>query len=145
MGKTTLLKHMANFSIEGFPRHHRIMHVKQEVAPSEDSVLSVVLTADIERTELLRQEASLLAQMELTRNAVGNKEENLNIIQHLEGDLNELYLKMEQMGTQHAAVRVAAILTGLQFTTEMQQSSTSSLSGGWRMRVSLAAALFIEP
>ena len=33
VGKTTLLKHMASFEIEGFPRHHRVLHVKQEVQP----------------------------------------------------------------------------------------------------------------
>jgi ATP-binding cassette, subfamily F, member 3 len=41
IGKTTLLKHMANFDIEGFPRHHRVLHVKQEVKTSEDTVLQV--------------------------------------------------------------------------------------------------------
>ncbi len=37
------------------------------------------------------------------------------------------------------------ILSGLQFSPEMQNGPTSALSGGWRMRVALAAALFIEP
>jgi ATPase subunit of ABC transporter with duplicated ATPase domains len=37
------------------------------------------------------------------------------------------------------------ILSGLQFSDEMQQASTASLSGGWRMRVSLAGALLVEP
>jgi len=41
IGKTTLLKHMANFDIEGFPRHHRVLHVKQEVKSSELTVLEV--------------------------------------------------------------------------------------------------------
>lgn len=41
VGKTTLLKHMANFDIEGFPTHHRVLHVKQEVKTSEDTVLQV--------------------------------------------------------------------------------------------------------
>lgn len=41
VGKTTLLKHMANFDIEGFPRHHRILHVKQEVQSSDLPVLQV--------------------------------------------------------------------------------------------------------
>ena len=37
------------------------------------------------------------------------------------------------------------LMTGLQFSDDMQNSTTSSLSGGWRMRVALAGALFIEP
>eukprot|EP01034_Spumella_vulgaris_P037460 gene37460-46212_t len=56
IGKTTLLKHMATFDIEGFPKHHRVLHVKQEVKSSNQSVLSVVLEADIERTNLLSRE-----------------------------------------------------------------------------------------
>jgi ATP-binding cassette, subfamily F, member 3 len=42
IGKTTLLKHMASFDIEGFPTHHRVLHVKQEVKTSELSVLQVL-------------------------------------------------------------------------------------------------------
>lgn len=41
VGKTTLLRHMAAYDIEGFPRHHRVMHVRQEIKPSEKSVLQV--------------------------------------------------------------------------------------------------------
>jgi len=48
-------------------------------------------------------------------------------------------------GVHTAESRAASILSGLQFSDEMQNSTTSSLSGGWRMRVALAAALFIEP
>jgi ATPase subunit of ABC transporter with duplicated ATPase domains len=42
-------------------------------------------------------------------------------------------------------LRLSLLTAGLQFSDEMQNSSTSSLSGGWRMRVALAGALFIEP
>jgi ATP-binding cassette subfamily F protein 3 len=41
IGKTTLLRHMASFDIEGFPRHHRVLHVKQEVQASAATVLEV--------------------------------------------------------------------------------------------------------
>jgi len=41
IGKTTLLRHMASFDLEGFPRHHRVLHVKQEVQSSEKSVFEV--------------------------------------------------------------------------------------------------------
>ncbi|CAM9133659.1 unnamed protein product, partial [Choristocarpus tenellus] len=43
IGKTTLLRHMAAYNIEGFPRHHRVMHVRQEIKPSERTVLQVTL------------------------------------------------------------------------------------------------------
>lgn len=41
VGKTTLLRHMASYDIEGFPRHHRVMHVRQEIKPSEKTVIQV--------------------------------------------------------------------------------------------------------
>jgi ABC-type dipeptide/oligopeptide/nickel transport system ATPase subunit len=44
-----------------------------------------------------------------------------------------------------APARAAAILAGLSFTSEMQGRSTKKFSGGWRMRVALARALFVEP
>lgn len=42
VGKTTLLRHMAAYDIEGFPRHHRVMHVRQEIKPSDKHVLQVL-------------------------------------------------------------------------------------------------------
>ena len=64
VGKTTLLKHMAAFDIEGFPRHHRVLHVKQEVKSSDMSVLQVVLEADVERTTLIKREKVLLEKQQ---------------------------------------------------------------------------------
>lgn len=56
-----------------------------------------------------------------------------------------MYERLALIGSDSAEARAAAILSGLRFTDSMQQSSTSKLSGGWLMRVALAAALFIEP
>lgn len=52
---------------------------------------------------------------------------------------------MEAIGAASAESRVRRILAGLGFTTEMQQRPVNHFSGGWRMRVSLARALFMEP
>ena len=60
-------------------------------------------------------------------------------------EMADLSERMTQIGVQNAEARAAMILSGLQFSDEMQQASTSSLSGGWRMRVSLAGALLVEP
>ena len=59
--------------------------------------------------------------------------------------LDEVYARLSTLSADSAESRAATILSGLQFTPEMQAGPTSALSGGWRMRVSLAAALFIEP
>ncbi len=64
IGKTTLLKQMASFAIDGFPRHHRVLHVKQEVLSSLVSVLDTVLSSDVERNQLLQREAACLAAQE---------------------------------------------------------------------------------
>jgi len=139
VGKTTLLKHMATFDIEGFPKHHRVLHVKQEVQSSEKSVLEVVLEADVERRNLLDKEKELQEQQ---RTMVG---EDPAVMQQIMNELAEVYNRMQQIGVDTAESRAASILSGLRFTDEMQRASTDSLSGGWRMRVALAGALFIEP
>lgn len=118
-----------------------MLHVKQEVKASEQSVLSVVLEADIERTNLLRREKELL---ERQNNPPAGGESSAEL-QKLMDELSELHERMTMIGVASAESRAAAILSGLRFTEQMQQASTASLSGGWRMRVALAGALFIEP
>lgn len=59
--------------------------------------------------------------------------------------LDEVYERLQILGSDSAESRASTILSGLQFTPAMQKGPTSALSGGWRMRVALAAALFIEP
>lgn len=120
-------------------RHHRVLHVKQEVKASGQSVLSVVLEADIERTNLLAKERELVER----QNNIS--EENTVELQQLMDEMRELAERMTLIGVHSAESRAAAILSGLRFTEEMQAASTDSLSGGWRMRVALAGALFIEP
>ena len=53
--------------------------------------------------------------------------------------------RLNTIGAHSAPARASAILAGLQFTPEQQKTPTKYLSGGWRMRVSLACALFIKP
>ena len=145
VGKTTLLKHMANFDIEGFPRHHRVLHVKQEVKSSAQSVLEVVLDADVERKELLKREAEILALQNADGPAASAAVGDEAAAQRLSDELQAVYQRMEAIGCATAEARAASILSGLRFTDAMQHCPTDSLSGGWRMRVALAGALFIEP
>ena len=59
--------------------------------------------------------------------------------------LVEIYDRLDEIEADKAVKRASTILSGLSFTPAMMDEPTSSLSGGWRMRVSLARALFIEP
>ena len=165
VGKTTLLNRIANWEdLEGFPRHLRVLHVKQELTTEneETAVLDAVLEADIERVMLLKEEKELTARLEsqgggdddnhnkdetiearkkrLTKAAEDNKQFSEDLKK-----LNDIYDRLMLLGADTAMQRATAILSGLQFTDAMQKMSIKSLSGGWRMRVALAAALLIEP
>lgn len=165
VGKTTLLNRIANWEdLEGFPRHLRVLHVKQELHTENEEmvVLDAVLEADIERVMLLKEEKELIARLESKGeadesacNKIGSIESRKkHLTKATEDDnkfsedlkkLDDIYDRLRLLGADTALSRASAILSGLQFTEAMQSSPISSLSGGWRMRVALAAALLIEP
>jgi ATP-binding cassette, subfamily F, member 2 len=70
-----------------------------------------------------------------------NEEEQNNIQTNLES----IYDRLDQLDANKAEARATSILYGLGFTPTMQGMKTCEFSGGWRMRVALARALFIEP
>jgi ATP-binding cassette subfamily F protein 3 len=101
----------------------RIGFVAQEAPGGATTPLEAVLAADEER-------ARLLAEAETTQDP------------HRIGDVQTRLLEIDA----HAApARAAGILHGLGFGAEDQRKPLSAFSGGWRMRVALAAALFAEP
>jgi ATP-binding cassette, subfamily F, member 3 len=114
------------------------------------SVLEVVLDADIERKTLLQREQELLILqqevVETTTTTTDNNNHHQNMtMEMILQELSDIQERMQFLNLSTAESRAASILAGLQFTEVMQHASTASLSGGWRMRVALAAALFIEP
>lgn len=161
VGKTTLLNRIANWQdLEGFPRHLRVLHVRQELNTEneETSVLQAVLDADIELQSLLKEERELLAKLESQDGGAENEisvEERQKKLAESRGDtdkfddvqkqLEDVYERLKSLNADSAKSRAAMILSGLQFSPEMQLAPIKSLSGGWRMRVALAAALLIEP
>ena len=60
-GKTSLLRHMALHAIDGIPKNCQILHVEQEVVGDDTTALQCVLDSDIERTQLLEEEAHILS------------------------------------------------------------------------------------
>ncbi|KFP27794.1 ATP-binding cassette sub-family F member 3, partial [Colius striatus] len=59
--------------------------------------------------------------------------------------LSEIYAKLEEIEADKAPARASVILAGLGFNAKMQQQTTKEFSGGWRMRLALARALFARP
>ena len=149
VGKTTLLKAMARFDLNDFPTHLRVLHVRQEVAPSDKSVVEVVMESDVERMMLLAQEQEILERQdkrsEEDSEGAAESAEDAKAAEEDSEKLQKVYERLEAIGASSAEARARMILAGLQFTEEQANGPTSDLSGGWRMRVSLAAALLIQP
>ncbi|CAN1306741.1 ABC transporter F family member 4 [Linum perenne] len=125
MGKSTLLKLLAWRKIP-VPKNIDVLLVEQEVVGDDKSALQAVVSANEELMKL-RQEVD-----SLQKDDAGEK-------------LSELYDKLQLMGSDAAEAQASKILAGLGFTKDMQARPTRSFSGGWRMRISLARALFVQP
>ena len=128
IGKSTLLdlirgRLLADDGEIALPRGHRIGFLAQEAPSGEATALATVLAADRERTRLMA---------ELDRDPDPAR-------------IAEIEARIETIGARAAPARAARILAGLGFGAEMQETPLDALSGGWRMRVALAAVLFAEP
>ena len=126
-GKSTLLKAIAgDIAPDGgeirLAARARLGRVAQEAPDGEASLLETVLAADAERLSLLA-EAESAEPMRLA----------------------EIHERLRAIGADAAPARAAAILAGLGFDEAAQARPVGSFSGGWRMRVALAAALFTAP
>ena len=128
IGKSTLLKMISNRSLI-IPKHISILFVEQEVIGDETTALEAVLQSDELRTSLLNEEKELL----------NSKDDNSST------RLQEVYNQLQSIDADKAPSRASKILVGLGFTPEMQERPTKTFSGGWRMRIALARALFSRP
>jgi ATP-binding cassette subfamily F protein 3 len=127
-GKSTLFRLIAGELMPDtgtitLPRNTRIGQVAQEAPSGGEALIEVVLAADRERTALL---AAAEAATDPLRIA-------------------EIHTRLADIDAHSAEARAASILAGLGFDAAAQARPCSAFSGGWRMRVALAAALFAAP
>ncbi|SCA57622.1 Uncharacterized ABC transporter ATP-binding protein YheS [Candidatus Terasakiella magnetica] len=101
----------------------RVGRVAQEAPTGTDSLLETVLKADTERE-------SLLAEVETCQDP---------------NRIGEIHARLSDIDAHSAPARAATILQGLGFDHDAQMRPCSDFSGGWQMRVALAAALFAKP
>ncbi|MCE8508941.1 ABC-F family ATP-binding cassette domain-containing protein [Ruegeria pomeroyi] len=127
-GKTTLFRLIrGELALEtgtiALPRRARIGGVAQEVPASDVSLLDTVLAADTERAALLTEAETATVPTRIA----------------------EVQTRLADIDAWSAPARAASILKGLGFDDDEQLKPCSDFSGGWRMRVALAAVLFAQP
>ncbi|CCE78826.1 Piso0_000857 [Millerozyma farinosa CBS 7064] len=151
IGKSTLLKALSRRELN-IPKHITILHVEQEIRGDDTSVLQSVLDADVWRKSLLGEESKINERIKEIE-ALGDDFEKdstearklENEREDLEKHLQDVEEKLNDMESDKAESRAASILFGLGFSKESQSTPTKLFSGGWRMRLSLARALFCQP
>lgn len=136
VGKSTFLRHIASRQISGVPAYLSILHVEQEMAGDDATALNSVLSADYRRTRLLEEQ-------EILASKANSVEEEFTTVD--EERLNAVHRKLFELDADRATSKAAMILSGLGFSQEDQSRATRTFSGGWRMRLSLAQALFAQP
>lgn len=141
-GKSTVMKAIAARAIP-IPEALDIYFLDKEY-PASDTItaLQAVCESSDEVNEL-EQRAEQINQEISARAAAGDDDEE--VTGNLTTELEHIYDKLEEMDVSTAEARASAILHGLGFTEKMQHMTTKEFSGGWRMRVALARALFIKP
>ncbi|MGL5117060.1 MAG: ABC-F family ATP-binding cassette domain-containing protein, partial [Beijerinckiaceae bacterium] len=127
-GKTTLFRIVTGELVsEGgtatIPRQARLGQVAQEAPGGPTSLIDTVLAADVERSALLLESDTATDPARIA----------------------DIHTRLMDIEAHSAPARAAAILHGLGFDAEAQARPCSDFSGGWRMRVALAAVLFMQP
>jgi ATP-binding cassette subfamily F protein 2 len=127
-GKSTFLRCLANREVP-IPDHLDIWYLEEEEQPSAVTAFDCVVQVGKDAVARLEMLADKVMEEE------GPESEFLA----------EIYSKLDDQDPSTFEVRAGVLLYGLGFSKEMAAKQTKDLSGGWRMRVALAKALFARP
>jgi ATP-binding cassette subfamily F protein 2 len=128
-GKSTFLECLAAREVP-IPEHIDIYLLQEEAAPSDyNAIEAVVIEAKNEIDRLEKQVEDMLAEVDGAENPL----------------LDDIYDRIEQLDPSTFDTRAATLLHGLGFMKKDMLKATKDMSGGWRMRVALAKALFVKP
>jgi ATPase subunit of ABC transporter with duplicated ATPase domains len=137
-GKSTLLRAIAYGKLEGLPDNLRVHLVDQDAPVDLDSSpLDVVLAADSKLLALNKEVEELELLCDTCDDASKVDDAGIRIC--------EIYEIMAESDDGQRQRQARKILSGLGFENEKMEVPLNTLSGGWRMRCLLAAALFMEP
>lgn len=138
VGKSTLLRNISCRQLP-VPTTTSILHVEQEVVGDDTTALQSVLSSDFKREALLSEERRLQLALQT---GIASDEKVLKSMSHR---LEAIYRVLNDMNASSAEARASTILNGLGFSNSDQKKATKHFSGGWRMRIALARALFCQP
>jgi len=128
-GKSTLMEAIASRELP-IPEHFDIFHLTNEIEPSTKTALECVMEVSKEKVRLEKEAEALAARPD-------------DDVAHER--LMDIYERLDELDSAKAEVTASRLLHGLGFTPIMQATATQDFSGGWRMRVALARALFVKP
>lgn len=136
-GKSTLLRHLAARRVTAFPPNVSVHYVTQEVSIehcADKCPVDVVIEADIERSLLLKD----LERLQSNDSTSENPDEDASL-------LVTIVERLDAIEADSAKERAELLLKQLGFPKDLLSKTMSELSGGWRVRVSLASAIFARP
>ena len=133
-GKSTILNHISK-RLFPISKDLDLLLVEQEIQPSMKSVIEAVLDAN-EKKRKLESEIKVIQNIIDT-----NNDYNHNLLD----ELQDLEMQLSSIGSEKDESEVRQILHGLGFLDRDQEKPTKNFSGGWRMRIAIAKALYMKP
>lgn len=127
-GKSSLLAVLGNREVP-IPAHIDIFHLSREMPASTKTALECVMEVDTERVMLEKMAEDL-----------ATKEDDES-----QEQLMDIYDRLDELSADQAEAKASRLLFGLGFTKQMQAKQAKDFSGGWRMRIALARALYVKP